>query len=386
MNTFIAETNSLAIIALLFSVVAIACWMETRPRIGQFAVIGIIFFCMLLNGLHVLPHAAPIYKIISQYFVPLAIPLMLFNADIKRIWQESGRVFIAFFCATFATVVAAILAINLTAIHADESLWAGIVAAGFIGSSGNTVAVAAALDKSADPFFGLLLASMYVVTVPFVALMLALPSIPRLWHWFSPYTEKSSSDGQQSESQSAPQSAVSMLQSSAAVTTSSLSACLALSALICWIGDYLAEITAFAPMKFLAISLISIMFASLLPRQAAKLHGHQQVGHILLYMIFAIIGVQVDFSQALASGGQIMLFAFILLSGHLIMVALLGRLLKIAGPELLIASNACLLGPPTAAAMAASRGWNHLITPGILCGVLGYAVANFIGIAFGKLI
>ncbi len=381
----IAESNSLAIIALLFSVVAIACWIETRPRIGQFAVIGIIFSCMLLNGLHILPHAAPIYKIISQYFVPLAIPLMLFNADIKRIWQESGRVFIAFFCATFATIMAAILAINLTAIHADESLWAGIVTAGFIGSSGNTVAVAAALDKSADPFFGLLLASMYVVTVPFVALMLALPSIPRLWLWFSPNKEKPSSDDQPSQNQTAQSSAVSMLQSSAAVTTSSLSACLALSALICWIGDYLAEITSFAPMKFLAISLISIMFASILPKQAAKLHGHQQVGHILLYMIFAIIGVQVDFSQALASGGQIMVFAFILLSGHLIIVSLLGRLLKIAGPELLIASNACLLGPPTAAAMAASRGWNHLITPGILCGVLGYAVANFIGIAFGEL-
>lgn len=378
MTSLVAADNSLAIIALLLSVVAIACYIETRPRIGQFAVIGIIFFCMLLNGLNVLPHAAPIYQTISEYFVPLAIPLMLFNADIRRIWRESGRVLLAFIGAAAATVIAAFIAISLTSIHSDESVWAGIVTAGFIGSSGNTVAVAAAMDKTSDPFFGLLLASMYVVTVPFVALMLAMPGIPWLWQKFSP---QSYSDVSTNDDGAAVES---LIDKVANVTAASLSASLALSALVCWLGHYLAGLTGFAPMKFLAISIISVLIATLLPAQTAKLQGHQQIGHILLYMIFAIIGVQVDFSQALASGSQIMLFAFILLSGHLILVSLFGRLFNIAGPELLIASNACLLGPPTAAAMAASRGWNSLITPGILCGVLGYAAANFIGVAFAQ--
>jgi len=34
-----------------------------------------------------------------------------------------------------------------------------------------------------------------------------------------------------------------------------------------------------------------------------------------------------------------------------------------------------------AAALAASKGWKALVTPGILVGVFGYAIATFLGVA-----
>jgi uncharacterized membrane protein len=33
--------------------------------------------------------------------------------------------------------------------------------------------------------------------------------------------------------------------------------------------------------------------------------------------------------------------------------------------------------------MAVARRWDRLVLPAILCGTLGYAVANFIGVALG---
>ena len=43
------------------------------------------------------------------------------------------------------------------------------------------------------------------------------------------------------------------------------------------------------------------------------------------------------------------------------------------------------LGATTAPALAATRGWNSLVTPGVLVGVLGYALGTFIGTVIFKL-
>ena len=48
-------------------------------------------------------------------------------------------------------------------------------------------------------------------------------------------------------------------------------------------------------------------------------------------------------------------------------------------PELIIASNAAVLGATTAPALAATKGWRDLVTPGVLVGVLGYALGTFLG-------
>ena len=61
------------------------------------------------------------------------------------------------------------------------------------------------------------------------------------------------------------------------------------------------------------------------------------------------------------------------------MLLLLGRVLRLSIPELVIASNAAVLGATTAPALAAAKGWRDLVTPAVLVGVLGYALGTFIG-------
>ncbi|MEC8527024.1 MAG: DUF819 family protein [Pseudomonadota bacterium] len=39
------------------------------------------------------------------------------------------------------------------------------------------------------------------------------------------------------------------------------------------------------------------------------------------------------------------------------------------------------MGATTAPAMAAAKGWHDQVTPGVLVGVLGYALGTFIGTA-----
>lgn len=53
---------------------------------------------------------------------------------------------------------------------------------------------------------------------------------------------------------------------------------------------------------------------------------------------------------------------------------------------MLLASNANVGGPTTAAGMAAAKGWKLSIVPSILIGTLGYTIATFIALALGPIL
>ncbi len=60
------------------------------------------------------------------------------------------------------------------------------------------------------------------------------------------------------------------------------------------------------------------------------------------------------------------------------------KIFKFNLEDAILASNACIGGPTTAAAMAVSKGWTKLIAPIMLIGTLGYVIGNYCGIIIGN--
>jgi uncharacterized membrane protein len=152
------------------------------------------------------------------------------------------------------------------------------------------------------------------------------------------------------------------------------------------IGEGVAAVTNMPALKFLGLSLVAILIATFSPWTVQRLRGHSETGHVLIYAFLAVMGSAIDFTVITAEGLPIIAFVVIVLALHLALVSVFGRLLKLSGPELLVASNACILGPPTAAAMATAQGWSRLVTPGILVGVFGWAIASFIGVGLAMVL
>ncbi|MEC9314879.1 MAG: DUF819 family protein, partial [Pseudomonadota bacterium] len=109
----------------------------------------------------------------------------------------------------------------------------------------------------------------------------------------------------------------------------------------------------------------------------------------LALVFFATIAAGADVATLLAHAPILLVFVFIVLLVHWLVVfiggLLLNRLLKnqslkLSLPELIIASNAAVLGATTAPALAVARGWGTLVTPGILVGVAGYIVGTPLGL------
>jgi len=76
-------------------------------------------------------------------------------------------------------------------------------------------------------------------------------------------------------------------------------------------------------------------------------------------------------------------FCFVQIAAHLGLTLLVGRAFGFSLRELLLASNANVGGPTTAAGMAVAKGWRKSFVPALLAGILGYAVATFLSVALG---
>jgi uncharacterized membrane protein len=83
-----------------------------------------------------------------------------------------------------------------------------------------------------------------------------------------------------------------------------------------------------------------------------------------------------------------MLFAHssVQIIGHYIFLLFVGRSLKIPFRELVLASNANIGGPTTAAAMASNKRWKELVLPALLTGIFGYAIATPAGLLAGSML
>ena len=82
-----------------------------------------------------------------------------------------------------------------------------------------------------------------------------------------------------------------------------------------------------------------------------------------------------------STAALLIVLVVILLGVHLLVLLGAGRLFGFTLPELVTASNAAVLGATTAPALAAAKGWHDLVTPGVLVGVLGYALGTLTGTA-----
>jgi len=115
--------------------------------------------------------------------------------------------------------------------------------------------------------------------------------------------------------------------------------------------------------------------------------GSDAVGGALMLVFFAALGASADPAVAVRAGGPALAFIAVQLATHLAFVLAIGKgAMKLPAWAVLTASNACVGGPATAAAMASTRGWAAAVQPAIVVGTVGYAVGTPIGCLVGNVL
>jgi uncharacterized membrane protein len=153
---------------------ALAIWMEQRFRWGaklSGPVIALLI-AMALSNARVMPAEAPAYEFIGNWLVPLALPLLLFRADVRQIARATGRLLISFHLAAVGSLAGALLAATaLKGVLPEAGKAAGIMAASYIGGMVNFAAVKESTQPSESLTTSLIVADNFVMAGFFIIIL-----------------------------------------------------------------------------------------------------------------------------------------------------------------------------------------------------------------------
>jgi uncharacterized membrane protein len=374
---FSAE-NHFVMTAVLLCGAAFAFWAENQ-RWGRQASgpVWAILFGIVLSNFSIIPASSPAFSMVSNFLVPAAIPLLLFKADIRKIVSESGPMLIAFFIGVAGATAGAVIGYFVLPLGENADQLAGVFTATYTGGSMNFVAVAKSVGFDESSRYAAAMAADNLVGTPYLLVLVLIPAVAWVRKMYpSPIID---------EANAREDKVVDDIEHES-LNLLHMSIGLALSLVICALGYWIAELLGVGRYGILFITSLAVLIGNLAPKKMKQLQGDFALGTFFMYLFFVTIGASANLLALTGEALVLVPYAVIIIAAHLVVLMVGTKLLKIDLAEALVASNACIMGPATAASVAAGQGWRHLVTPGVLVGVLGYVIANFLGVAVTELL
>ncbi|MDD4843921.1 MAG: DUF819 family protein [Anaerotignum sp.] len=399
-STLISADNTWALMAITcgwvaFSIYAEQTWAWASKLSG--AIIALIG-ALVLTNFNIIPTNAPWFDdIIWGYVVPLAIPLLLLQCDIRKIWKESGKLLLIFLIGSIGTTVSAIVAFNLLKNNVpDPAGVAAMMTGSYIGGGVNFAALAGSFEIPGETVAATTVADNLLMACYFFVLI-AIPSIGLFRKAFKhPHLDEVERAGVDE----AAKTQAAAYWERKPISLRDIAVDFAISAIIVWVSIEIAKLfAAVIPAgnfvmtmlngllgnKYLIMTTVAMLVATFGSKHVEKTAGSQEIGTYLIYLFLFVIGVPASIKQILVNAPWLFVFCLIMVVGNMLFCFIFGKLFKFNLEEIILASNANIGGPTTAAAMAISKGWVKLVGPIMLVGTLGYVIGTYFGTIIGQL-
>lgn len=379
----ISPDNSILIFTILLATSLLGIYGERHGWYKNISgVLVTILVMAVLATLDFVPSASdpdvdvPVYDFVFTYFVPLAIPLLLFKVQLGRIIKESGRLLIMFLIGSIGVVIGALIAWQFVDVGPETYKLAGVFIGTYTGGSVNFMAVASTLDFLESPHFPSTIAVDNVFTNFYLMGLFALPSIRWFARRFAKWEE--------------PEEFIVKEDSGAvAYGLENIVLCLLIAFGILAIAAVLSPLLADLlgtdiNLTVLISTILTIILANLIPGKMDAISDVAfDLGMFFIYVFLAVIGAASDLGTMISASPGVVFFASVILIVHFTISIVIGRLLGYSLEEILVASCANTAGPAVSAPMAASFGMRSAVTPAILIAIMGYVVGTFLGVSVG---
>ena len=322
----------------------------------------------------------------QAFAAAVATPMMLFGANLRETFGETRRLATPFACGAAGTAAGALVgALAFARAGGEGSMvsWklAAALAAKNIGGGVNYVAVATALGMSREEFVAGVAADN----------VFALAYFPLVSFLARRCDARESAVGDETVSgvrgdvvaieatgTSFSDEATGTSSSRADALTAAFVAVVLLAA-----GQALARVLERPTATLPITTAFTVFLATAFPRRLRPIAAvAEPLATAALFVFFVVAGA--SGASALSDVSRcvdVFLFLSVLYGFHLTSVLVPFRFAsKERRADFLLASNACVGGPATAAALCESAGWRRLLVPGALIGSFGNAIATFIGL------
>ena len=392
-------TNDAVILGMLMAILGAVLWTASRQdgfwkKFYSYvpALLLCYLFPSLLNTLGVIDGAASkLYPMARDYLLPSALVLLCVAIDFKAIARLGPKAIIMFLTGTVGVMLGALVAFEAMRVIHPETVagdtWRGLttVAGSWIGGGANQVAMREVFEVDAT-MFGQFVAVDVLVGNLWTAVLLFLASRA---HVFDRWTGadltalnrlRDSIDTYQALHARIPSMTDIVVILAIGLGATGLSHFLA-QAIVGWIATLPAEwrlqdysLTS----GFFWIVVIATTIGLLLSFTKARTFegaGASRIGSVMLYVLVATIGMQMDLS-ALVDRPWLFLLGLIWIAFHGGLMILMAKLIRAPLFMMAVGSQANI-GAAASAPVVASAFHPALAPVGVLLAVLGYALGTY---------
>lgn len=348
-------------------------------------VIGLILAIAAVNT-RVIPFESPVYDTVWSYCIPLSVAMLLFRADLKKIFKDTGKLLICFCISAVGTLIGAFVAyFAMNGFIPELDKMAGVLTGSYIGGGVNLFAIASSTNMSQTMLSAEVVADNFVMAIAFFILLWIPSSVFFKKNYSHPFQDKVEARGAQSDGKTLAAGYWGRKEISLIDLAITISAAFVIVTVATKIAGLLKANTSgllqiIIGNQFVILTIFAVALSTLFPKFFANLRGAQEIGTFLIYIFFVVIGCPADLWQVIRNAPLLFVFCGIMAGINILFTLGVGKLAKLNIEELAVASNANLGGPSTAAAMCVAKGYDELVVPAILVGLFGYMIGTPLGL------
>jgi uncharacterized membrane protein len=352
--------------------------------------IGAVVICygmgLLVGNIGVMPEGMEDYQFnLQMVIVPLAIPLLLFALDIRKWIRLAGKTFLSLVLGLVSVIIMVVLGFYIYR-EVIPDIWkvGGVLVGFYSGGAPNAAAIKLIVGMEQEVY---MLTQTYDIAVGAVTLLFLMTIAQRFFLLFMRPYEVSDKEDFKDTRELYHEKYESYTGIFDRKIFPSLLGSLGLSAII------LALMAGISILVFdgidntliiLGITTLGIA-ASFVPRIKNIEKSFQ--GGIYLIMVFCVIVASgADISMFSLESVPILVYVVLVVPGALIVHGILSKIFNVDADNFLIISVALSMSPAFVPVVAASLRNRDIILPGLVIGIVGYAVGNYLGAAMAELL